>query len=67
VRICKKDISVQTNKCPKRATLNMGELTSFEVGGVIPHGLKRDQELEAPVLFYGPQKHCCHFMRSGRV
>ena len=46
---------------------NNGEITSFEVGGSHPHELKMDQELEAPVLFHGPQKHYCHFMRSGRV
>jgi len=58
---------MQDQQMPKRAQIDDGDITSFEVGGIHPHELKMDQGLKAPVLFYGPQKHCCHFVRSGRV
>ena len=35
---------MQTNKCPYRATINNGDITSFKVGGINPHELKMDQQ-----------------------
>jgi hypothetical protein len=52
---------------PNRAQIDDGEITSFEVDGIIPHALKMDQEQWLPCFSIGPQKHCCHFVRSGRV
>jgi len=52
---------------PYRAAFNNGDITSFEVGGINPHGLKMDQEPIAPAFSHGPALRFCHFVRSGRV
>ena len=49
-----------------RATINDGDITSFEVGGINPHELKMDQQLKLQRLSHGPVIRFCHFVRSGR-